>query len=90
VDRGFDPDAAAPLQGSTAHAYGGHAPAGLGGAGPTDSPSDQAAVVRTRLWSLHALRALFTAWAAIATSYRSEAHMEETEDRTVRAGSAES
>jgi hypothetical protein len=46
--------------------------------------------VRTRLWSLHALRALFTAWAAIATSYRSEAHMEETEDRTVRAGSAES
>ena len=90
MDRGFDPDAADPLQGSTAHAYGGHAPAGLGGAGPTDSPSDQAAVVRTRLWSLHALRALFTAWAAIASSYRSDGPMGEAQDRTIHSGSAES
>jgi len=46
--------------------------------------------VRTRPWSRHALRALFTAWAAIASSYRADAHMGEAEDRTVHSGSAES
>ncbi len=89
VDRGFDPDAADPLRGLTAHADGGHAPVDLVGA-RRDSPSDHVAAVRTRPWSLHALRALFMAWVAIASSYRSEEHMAEAEDRTVHSGSAES
>jgi len=46
--------------------------------------------VRTRLWSRHALRALFTAWVAIATSYDADAHMGEAEDRTVHSASTES
>jgi hypothetical protein len=90
VDRGFDPDAAEPFRGLTAHADRGHAPVDLPGARPGNSPSDHAAAVRTRPWSRHALRALFTAWAAIASSYRADAHMGEAEDRTVHSGSAES
>jgi len=90
VDRGFDPDAAEPFRGLTAHADGGHAPVDLLGARPTNSPSDQAGAVRTRLWSRHALRALFTAWVAIATSYDADAHMGEAEDRTVHSASTES
>ena len=90
MDRGFDPDAADPLRGLTAHVYGGDAPVGLVGALPAGAPSDRTAGERTRPWSLHALRALFLAWSAIASSYRSEAHMGEAEDRTVASESAES
>jgi hypothetical protein len=36
------------------------------------------------------MRALFTAWAAIASSYRSDGPMGEAQDRTIHSGSAES
>jgi hypothetical protein len=82
VDRGFDPNAADPLRGLTAHAYGGDAPVDLLGV--------QAAAARTRPWSRGALRALFTAWLAIASSYRSEAHVGAADDGTVRSEGDES
>jgi len=72
VDRGFDPDAADPACGSGAHAYGRHAPVNLPGARLADPPSGPAGAIRTRLWSRHALRALLTAWVAIASSNLSE------------------
>jgi hypothetical protein len=90
VDRGFDPDVANPLRGLTAHGYDGDAPVDVLGTRPTDDPSAQAAAVRTRPWSSHALRALFTAWTAIACSYRSEGPMGEMDHGTVHSRRAES
>ena len=72
------------------HAYGGDAPVDLLGVRPTNSRSDHAAAVRTRPWSRGALRALFTAWLAIASSYRSEAHVGAADDGTVRSEGDES
>jgi hypothetical protein len=68
VDRGFDPEAADPSCGSGAHAHGGHAPVDLPDARLADHPSGHDGAVRTRLWSRYALRALFTAWVAIASN----------------------
>jgi hypothetical protein len=73
VDRGFDQDAADPFRGSGAHAYRGHAPVDLPDARFTDRPSGPAGAVHARPWSRHALRALVTAWVAIASSNLSEA-----------------
>jgi hypothetical protein len=72
VDRGFDPDAADPICGSGAHSYDRAAPVDLPGARLADHRSGPAGAVRTRLWSRHALRALITAWVAIASSNLSE------------------
>jgi hypothetical protein len=72
VDRGFDPDAADPFCGSGALVYGRNAPVELPGARLADHPSGHGGAVRTRLWSRHALRALITAWVAIASSNLSE------------------
>ena len=49
------------------------APVDLRGARPGDQPRAQRAAVRTRPWSWHAMRALCTAWVAIASSNLSEA-----------------
>jgi hypothetical protein len=73
VDRGFDQDAVDPFCGSGAHAVRGHAPTDLPEARLTDRPSGPAGAVPTRPWSRHALRALVTAWVAIASSNLSEA-----------------
>jgi hypothetical protein len=90
VDRGFDPDAADPFGGLTAHASDGAAPVDLWGARPSDQPQPLHPSVRTRPWSWHAMRALFTAWVAIASSYRSEGPMDGADDDTIRSGSGES
>jgi hypothetical protein len=73
VDRRFDQDAADPFCGSGAAAYPGHAPVDLPDARLTDRGTGPAGAVRTRPWSRHALRALVTAWVAIASSNLSEA-----------------
>jgi hypothetical protein len=76
------------------HAYRGDAPADLLGARPAGSSAEHEAPVRTRPWSRQALRALCTAWLAIASSYRSDApahaHVGAADDGPVRAGGAES
>jgi hypothetical protein len=74
------------------HAYFGDAPADLLGARPAGSPADDTAAVRTRPWSRQALRELCTAWVAIASSSRSDAHAHvgAVDNGTVRAGDAES
>ena len=72
MDRGFDPDAADPFCGSGAHAYGRHAPVDRPDVRLADHKSGHDGAVRTRLWSRHALRALLTAWVAIASSSLSE------------------
>jgi hypothetical protein len=73
VDRGFDQDVGAPFLGLGPHVYLGPAPVDLPDARLTDRPSGPAGAVRTRPWSRHALRALVTAWVAIASSNLSEA-----------------
>ena len=72
MDRGFDPDAADPFCGSGAHVYDWAAPVDLPNAHLSDHPSGPAGAVRTRLWSRQALRALLTAWVAIASSNLTE------------------
>ena len=72
MDRGFDPDAADPLCGSGAHANGRHAPVDFLDARLAENPAAHDDAVRTRLWSRHALRALITAWVAIASSNLAE------------------
>ena len=86
MDRGFDPDAADPFRGLTAHADGGDASVDLRSTRASHQQSEQGSAVRTRPWSWHAMRALFTAWAAIATSYRSEGPSREAEDGTIHSG----
>ena len=90
MDRGFDPDAADPFRGLTAHADGGDAPVDLRGAGASSQRPEQGSDLRTRPWSWPALRALFTAWVSIASSYRSEGRVGEAEDGTIHSGSTES
>jgi hypothetical protein len=90
VDRGFDPDTADPFRGLTAHADGGDAPVDLRGARSGHQPSDQASALRTRPWSGPALRTLFRAWTAIASSYRSDGPIGEPEYGTLHSRSAES
>jgi hypothetical protein len=90
VDRGFDPDAADPLGGLTAHANNGDAPVDLLGARLSDQPSAQRSAVRTRPWSWQAMRALFTAWEAIASTYRSDASVDGVDDDAIRSGQPES
>ena len=79
MDRGFDRDAADPFCGSGAHSYDRAAPVDLPDGRLADHPSGPAGAVRTRLWSRHALRALFTAWVAIASSNLSEGPLSGTE-----------
>jgi hypothetical protein len=90
VDRGFDPDVADPFRGLTAHVDGGDAPVDLRSARAGNQTSEQGSALRTRPWSWPAMRALFTAWAAIASSYRSDGPMGEPEDGTIDTRSAES
>ena len=72
MDRGFDPDAADPICGSGAHSSDKAAPADIPDCRLADYRSGPDGAVRTRLWSRHALRALFTAWVGIASSNLSE------------------
>ena len=82
MDRGFDPDAADPFRGLTAHAEDGDAPVDRRGVRANNQPSDEDSAARTRPWSWGAVRALFAAWVAIASSYRSEGPMVEAENDT--------
>jgi hypothetical protein len=86
VDRGFDPDAADPFGGLTAHADHGDAPEHRPAASPDDHPTQDGDAARARPWSRHAMGALLTAWTAIACSYRSHASIS---DAAVRGGTAE-
>ena len=90
MDRGFDLEAADPFCGSGAHAYDRAAPVDLPDARLTDHPSGPAGTVRTRLWSRHALRALLTAWVAIASANLPAGPASEAEHGSADSGRAAS